>query len=647
MGVRAVAALLAVGVVAGACTAGSEQAMPTGPSPSAVDADAKTDVASPSPSPSDAGADYSALLVEHVGDPGFSARFSITGREEQPAGVIRRAGAGAVVGDDSELWVVDNLAGLDRALFATGHAHGVIGPGGRTANAMASKLVDGTMYEQDVLGHWHAIDAEDPDTQPGYVFSALREVASFDVVGSQTVDGEDLVELRPSAAIDYDLTRLALNPALEGDLTAETRVLVDSDGVPVRVTIQAQAPSHEYAWSVVYDLDDVRDVAGIEPPSETWVAAASRGFGLVGATGLPVAHFEIPSSWDTETLGADVDEGILVAQLPGGGIFQAAVYLNLDADPKTAMEDFAAMVGVSVMEAVQLELGGHPTALGYGEAGAGFGMSAAQVLLGDAVLVAAWAGLPTDANDQIADFMDVLQTVVPVNPDAGLLPGNTAGGSELQADAADAVSAVAVVATGEDCQSAEVLWTEVTSSRQQAWTEDWVVEACGDLQLHEVGFVRTSDGGTDIQVPSAPFRFAEADSPRGHDQIVEDPELAAALLAEQPWLVDPSLDVSEADVARSVQAARFHGTQLYVLVLGEAFSGKDNTDDYIDTVFAHLANGMLLVFTPDWVTSNTMRAPEDPADIQDALDAATGQWTTERAVRSFVTTLHPEAHDDL
>lgn len=243
---------------------------------------------------------------------------------------------------------------------------------------------------------------------------------------------------------------------------------------------------------------------------------------------------------------------------------------------------------------------------------------------------------------QMATFTEVLHTIELRNPAPGPLPGNTQGDPELQTDALTPVVAAAVVAAGDGCEMADVdvMWTDVTGARWPEWTEAWHVDACGDLQVHELTFTGTADGGTDISLSSAPFRYAEATSPRPPGDPAEDPALAASLLDDQPWLIDADLDINEVAIATAVQASQFHGSGLHVVILESSLG--DRLEDYFDELFARLGAGTLLLIDADSLIAESHEDEYIDA-VSGAVEAAAETGTTnETIVEEFVLQLAPE-----
>jgi hypothetical protein len=658
VGTRAATTAIVVTLVIAGCTATATSDTAAPSDSSVTPAATVSDERSASPSATAAAVDHVAMLKEQLDDPEFSVRFDITGREQQPAGTTRRTGAGAVVGDDSELWVVDDLSGLEGAHSLAGQAAGVIGPGAvigsdaTTALVHASKIVDGTLYSMDNRGHWHESDATDPNTVPGYVFGVLREVDSFEVTGSGSSVDAGHVTLRPTTAVDYDLADLALSPVLADDADVDTRVVVDDGGALVRVEVEVDAPSHDYTWSVAYDVRGVGDLTSIEPPDDTWVSASSLGFGtlrftepadgiILGAEGEALVDFELPVSWEPVWN----PEGVLSAQPPPG---QTIVVLQsgwLDEDVvnlEREVAGWASAVDIELNEMTHTDIGGFPSVRGLGTHAQGMGMVHAQTVgSGRNLFTAVMLSSSPNADAHVARLTEVLQTLERRPQRQGPSPGGSIADDELQRDTMESVAAVAVVAAGDGCEAAEVLWTEVTGSRPGEWTEDWLVDACGDLQIHEVTFVEAAQGGTDIAVPTSPFRFADASVPRRHDEIEQDPAVAAALLLEQPWLIAPGLDVDEIDVASSVQASQFHGSRLRVLILASPLG--DRFEDYFDTVFNELGSGTLLLIDGDDRVRARTHVDAYMDTIVTATDAAGERGTSvEGMIEEFVTALDPD-----
>lgn len=622
-----------VGLLLAACTSGAVSETTPTPEPSAVESTSAESAVSAS-EPEEV-VDHSALLVERLGDPGFSARFTLTGFEEQPAGRTERSGGGAIVGDDSELWVVDDFTGLNGAVFAGGPL-GVIGPGGRTVRTLASKLVDGVLYTKDHRGHWHESDDADPDTQPGHLFEALRTVDTFEVVGSEMHSGTEYVALGPAVPVNYDPARLSVTAALEADFSADTTIVVDELGTPVRVTLEVEVPEHDYTFMATYDLADVGNTLSVEAPAETWVSATSLGFHIADLPDLDAIDFEIPSSWQTSST-----DGALLSAHPQGPMVLFMSVPDPEADPAEGLQLIAEANGIDLDEIMETDLHGLPSQLGTGTTASGFGMAFSQSTSSVLLFLAAWLGPAVEEELQMRQFTEVLHTVEWRNPKPGLVPGNTQGGAELRADARSVVTTVAAVAAGGGCETAEVLWTDVTGARWPEWTEDWYVDACGDLQVHEVTFAGTADGGTDINLTSTPMRFADATSMRLPDGLAEDPALAAALLGEQPWLVDPASELSEVDVAMAVEASQLRESRLHVLVLGSSLGGS--FEDYAEEVFTRLGGGTLLVIDAEAVLA---LSDVDPywRQVEKAQSEAIRLGTSvQEIVSEFVIALHPNA----
>lgn len=624
-----------VGALLAACTSGTDPEDMSSDAASAVE-ESTPDEATPSATVTEEAVDLPALAVEWLADPDFSARFDVSGFDEQPGGRSQRSGAGAIAGDDSELWVVDDLSGWDRANFLGDCACLVAGPGAATVRALASKVVDGVLYTKDHRGHWHESDAADPDTQPGHVFEMLREVETFDAAGTETIDGSEFTVLRPASPIAYDPTRLSMPAGLD-DITVDTTVLVDEAGVPVRVALEVDATGHDYTLGVAYDLHDVGQAITVAPPADVWVPAGQVGFLTSDRLERDPILFEVPASW--QPTGSD--EGVLFTQSPdGSAVFVSFVVAEVNLEEELAL--IAEANSIDLDEVVQTDLHGLPSLLGTGTSPSGFGMAFSQALGNNLAFLAAWAGPSWDEDLQMAAFTEVLQTIELRNPMPGPAPGNTTGDPELQADTLQSVMAVAVVAAGDGCETADVMWTDVTGARWPEWTEDWYVDACGDLQIHEVTFTSTADGGTDISLSTTPFRYAEATSKRLPDGLADDPTLVASLLGDQPWLIDPALDLDEVAVAKAVQASQFGGSGLHVIILGSSLD--DRFEDYFDTVFGRLGAGTLLLIDADSLIAESHLDTHAEA-VAGAVEAAAERGTSnERIVEEFALALDPDVH---
>jgi hypothetical protein len=221
-----------------------------------------------------------------------------------------------------------------------------------------------------------------------------------------------------------------------------------------------------------------------------------------------------------------------------------------------------------------------------------------------------------------------------------VVPGRSPSGPELQTDTLNLLAPVASVASGTDCDTPEVLWTELANGMGPNWTEEWYVNACGDLQMHKIDFVESSDGGTDILTTNQPLHLAEPDPAYLAEELDKDSHLAASRLAQQPWALEPALGVDEIDVATAVTQARFQGSRLYVLVvanpLGDAFF------DFANAVVDELGGGTLLLIDPEYVGWSSLGDIHSNAELEEALDAALEVSSNEEIVQTFVSALYPD-----
>jgi hypothetical protein len=585
--------------------------------------------------------DYRAMLVDVLSDPDFSATFILRGTSTTESGSeIEMTGAGAISGLDSELWMVSDFSGLDRVLFARGGARGAVGPGATTATSLASKVISGILYQQDTGGHWHESASVDVNTTPGHVLSVLSQAQSFEVTGSETMDGIEYVVLSPTAPLVYDPFFFSVDPSAVESFDSDTSVLVDDDGNPVRITVQIEAVftnAQDSTWTNRYDLSDFGSVKSVDPPLETWVAASSQGFTTLDAE-LDLIDFEVPSSWEI----SPSEDGSLWAFTPEGTIAGfVTVPVDQGADGEQLLREAADAAGIQTTDITDSDLGLFSSLLGTGTTEIGFGMVYSEVFFDRLLFAAFWAGPSGDTDLQAADFREVLRTLhLREGNGGGVVPGLSPSGPELQTDTLNLLTPVATVASGSDCETADVLWTELAHGVGPNWTEDWYVDACGDLQMHEIDFVESSDGGTDILMTNQPLHLAESNAAYLDEELDKDSHLAASRLADQPWAFDPSLGVDEIDVATAVTEARFQGSRLCVLIvanpLGDAFF------DFADSVVDELGGGTLLLIDPGYVGWSSLGDIYTKAELDQALDAALDGSSNEEIIQRFVSALNTD-----
>jgi len=87
-----------------------------------------------------------------------------------------------------------------------------------------------------------------------------------------------------------------------------------------------------------------------------------------------------------------------------------------------------------------------------------------------------------------------------------MAPGSTIADPNLQIDAANFAKTAALTQSENDCAEASIVDTALVAKPEQTgapWKEQWSVSTCGAMQLMDVLFTPSPEGGTNVAVTAA------------------------------------------------------------------------------------------------------------------------------------------------
>lgn len=485
---RATIVLLAFGVVpiAVACTPdeGALESTSTTNPPSTIAAPEATNTVTQPP------AALGDLLRSHLSASDFSATVSISVVSTRPIGTISSSGAGSVSGSDSEMALRIDLSGLT-GTFVDQYGR-LIGEDGVSETSQATKVVGGVQYRQDDGGRWRVSNLREPQTALGHVFDIVRDAPVFDDVGTEVIDGHEFTVMAPTAAVVYDPAFFDLDPEEVSQFDADTFVLVDDDGAPVRIAlmivaeIDAGETTMSSVFEITYDLTDVGSTGAIEAPPRAWVSLTSMDFG-VGDVGVMLADMDVPEEYTLDRQA----EGAFDFFGPDDDQFRIRVsYL----DDKTPADDVLALVlegtTIELDSVTEPDFSTFPSRLATDEMVDGqYVMVYVEVQLGRLVLAVVSIGSVENSEQRRADFEDTLRTITWLNPDDHVVPGETLANLALQGNAL-----LGLESSYPDCDEQVPIWTDLVSGDLEGWTEDWYFNACGAIEIFEIRFIETEFG---------------------------------------------------------------------------------------------------------------------------------------------------------
>jgi hypothetical protein len=454
------------------------------------------------------------LLRSRLAGDDFSATVAAAAATTQPIGTITATGTGSINGPDSELRLNSDLTGL-LGTFMDGKGR-VIGKRGLSEISQHTIVIDGVQYRQDNGDKWRISEDADPDSALGHVVAMLRAVPMFDEGDSETIDGRVLTVMHPMEVVEYDPRFFDFDPEGVQTFNADTSVLVDAEGLPVqvRVTVQAEIKSSGIrcsgspleGWSdcgpaatilptdleLTFDLSGVGSTVPVEPPPRHWVTLSSLGFWSDADTAL-LFDMEVPADW----IVAEVDTYYIGFDAPGAHVQVALDFLEERVPVEDTLGYALSVIGIEPDAVVEPEYSVFPSQLAKQEvADLGYEMLYNEVELGQLLLTVFWQG-PLDALVlQQADLEEVLATITWHSVGQGFMPGETLGDETLQSDALGSLLTTASIVS--DCDEPIALWTDLVSGGFDRWTEDWYFDSCGTIEIFDVTFAASPQGGINI-----------------------------------------------------------------------------------------------------------------------------------------------------
>ena len=441
------------------------------------------------------------LLRSTLASDDFSAAVAAELVTTQPIGTISASGSGSINAADSELRLTSDLTGL-LGTFVDPKGR-VIGQLGLSEISQASIVVDGVQYRQEDNDRWRISTAAEPNTTLGHVVAMLRNVPAFDEGAVEVVNGRELIIMHPAEPVEYDPRFFDLDPNAFQSFDADTSVLVDAEGLPVqiRITLQADVESGDTVLTTVieltYAMSSVGSTPAIQPPQQAWVSLGSLGF-MADDTGF--VDMEVPADW----VVASRDAGVIVLDAPEGHRLAAILGVApekldieatwpetlrlLDAVPDSVIEPDFSVFPSRFATQDNLEFDN-------------FVMVYHESQLGSLLFTVVWSG-PRDSFDlQQETFEDILSTVTWLNfHESGFMPGGTLGDETLQSDTLGPLLSLASATSA--CDEPLPAWTDLVSGGFDAWTEDWYVNTCGNIEIYEVIYTESPGGGTTIAIIS-------------------------------------------------------------------------------------------------------------------------------------------------
>lgn len=572
------------------------------------------------------------LLIEVLGSERFSADIQVSVETTQPGAEFVATGSGVVSQTGSSYLLVTDMTGLDSTFIDTNGR--IVGLGGRQVLSQASLVVDGVQYRQDDGGHWHVLDVPLPATALEHVFDQIALVESFVVVDETIVDGEAVSVLVPADPITYDLGFFDVDPATVDAHESTTEIDVDAAGIPTEVRIRVAALGDLIGgtvWDIKYELSNVGSASPVETPDQHWVAISSLGFEIY--EGAPkLLDLEVPADWNLTSS----DSEVLQFDTPGGAVVTVLTVVDDRSGlGNSLMRDLLESAGVKADVVEESMFGVYPARFASALVeDVSLSMAYTEVQNDQLGLAVFWSGPPFMAELQRADFEEVLRTVSwedDMGPD--VVPGRTIANTELQTDTRDLLRQTVSVTPDINCESPTVVWTDVAGSEQTTGIEEWYVNLCGERTVvYTISFVPSSVGGTDVMVDAEPLDLdALATQYRAP---ISDAKAVAEALWDLPWLVENGEASDRFAIASVVSEARFRGGRISVAVLDEAPEG--DIAEFADAVLSRLGRGTVLVIGPDEFAYASDNDIYTDAQLQRALNRASGSPTDSAIVTRFV-----------
>ena len=402
---------------------------------------------------------------------------------ELPRGTITGQGYGEVHGGDSYTSLLYDASGLDTLLVDSDGT--LIGRGGSDWSSRDDLVYDGELYRA-INDLFVADRTDDPATMVGEVMAGVSAAVEWTATSAPNT-------LVPVEAIDYR-TSLFGPPGIVPDaLDAETKLAVDPEGRPIRVTIEATSPDVTLRADIRITAEAPTPFA--EPPA--WVRLSDLGYQI--ADGVD-GGFDMVVPAGSQVL--ENNGGMIILDTPFGP--RVSVFVEVPGeftfdDVYDAIE-IALITDGEPIEPTSARSDGRvlPTRRstfvipGHSDMSQLYAEEWAPL-----VFVVYWNGPNSDIEFQEELFDHMIRSIThPPVGDDHLIPGNTKGDLSLQADAWSVVGQA--IRTLEGCDNPSVVWSEITASSRSSWTESWYIDVCGEIQIHPITFADSSIGGIDI-----------------------------------------------------------------------------------------------------------------------------------------------------
>jgi hypothetical protein len=446
--------------------------------------------------------DVGLLMVDVLSSPAFSAEIAVSVAQTTPSGPVTSTGVGSVLGNDSALQLIADFSNL--TVVAIEPTIGLVGPGFETEKASETRVIDDFVFSNE--GERWMIRLREPSdgTTVGHILSEISKREWLDT-GTETIGGDDLHRLEPTAPVEFDLKYFDVDPGTVTESVSSTVVYATDDGFPSIIEVDLgleMGEAYAAVWEFDYKLSETSAASFVGPPGVSWVSIQDLSEGRFDGSGdslieLALLTGFIPVRSDPLYLAAESD-------LLGGIVVDVQIVLFSD-PPITFDEALAGVMrdlDLTDPQSEQSEFGGYPAATVTATHTTGQPLYIYFSLFsnnsGAAVLIQ-MLGSGDEPEVEPVLFDEILSTFAWQSGDEAV-PGNSIGSALLQMDAETIVLTIASVDRETGCDSSVVVFTEFLGSTGDAWTEEWYVASCGVLEIYQVTFTESPGGGTDIVV---------------------------------------------------------------------------------------------------------------------------------------------------